>query len=248
MTEMRFTDTATISGTHIRPQDGALVADAYAVRTGIQLYRGGEVGLLDRDVVRVWRPEDEVRSADSMITFSHAPITLDHPKEAVTAENWADLAKGEVSTEASWDGNRIKLPLIIKAKDAIEAVQSGIRDLSAGYTCTLDFADGVTPEGEAYDAIQRNIRINHLAIVPKGRAGNTRIGDSAEIWGSAPITRADDKEVKMTTDALQTVVLGDKAVQVAAKDTAVHRAQSLRIPTVRERRRIAVSPTEHMQP
>jgi hypothetical protein len=29
--------------------------------------------------------------------------------------------------------------------------------------------------GEKYDAVQRNIRVNHLALVPKGRAGNARL-------------------------------------------------------------------------
>ncbi|MFI7909566.1 DUF2213 domain-containing protein, partial [Acinetobacter baumannii] len=29
--------------------------------------------------------------------------------------------------------------------------------------------------GQEYDAIQRNIRVNHLAIVPRGRAGNARL-------------------------------------------------------------------------
>lgn len=218
MTDHRFTDAATLCGTR-KTADGYLVAEAFAVRTGIQLYAGAEVGLVDRDAVRVWRPEDEVRSPDSLRTFSHAPITLGHP-ERVTADNWKDLAKGEVSTEAEWDGNKIKLPLIVKDAEAIAAIESGTRELSAGYTCALEFTDGVTPEGEAYDAIQRNIRINHLAIVPKGRAGSEcRIGD-ADKWGAAPIIVSDKEEDSMS-DALKTVVLGDKAVQVSAADTAI---------------------------
>jgi hypothetical protein len=219
MTEHRFTDAATISGTR-KTQDGYLVAEAFAVRTGIQTYSGAEVGLVDRDTVRVYRPEDEVRDVASMTTFQHAPITLGHP-EKVTADNWKDLAKGEVSTEAQWDGNKIKLPLIVKDAEAIAAIEAGTRELSAGYTCALDFTDGETPEGEAYDAVQRNIRINHIAIVPKGRAGSEcRIGDGVDKWGAAPITPSRKKEDTMS-DALKTVVLGDKAAQVAASDAAI---------------------------
>lgn len=194
---MKFTDTATLAGTR-KTAEGYFVAEAFAVRSGIQLYTGAEVGLADREIVRVWRPEDEVRAPESLRTFSHAPVTLGHP-ESVTADNWKDLAKGEVSTEATWDGNKIKLPLIVKDAEAVKAVESGTRELSAGYTCRLEMADGVTPDGEAYDAIQRDIRINHLAIVPKGRAGSEcRIGDGADKWGASPLTDAERKETPMS--------------------------------------------------
>lgn len=213
---MKFTDTAEMAGTR-RDAAGNLIAEAFAVRTGVQVYRGSEVGLVDREVVRVYRPEDEVRDPESMKTFSHATITMDHPSEPVTPDNWDDLAKGEVSTEATWDGNKIKLPLIIKDADAIKAIEGGKRELSAGYTCKLDWALGTTADGEAYDAIQREIRINHLAIVDRGRAGaECRIGD-ADYWGAAPTTLSKHKETLMT-DALTTVVLGDKAAQVAVAD------------------------------
>lgn len=198
MTERRFIDAATIGGTHRRAQDGALVCEAFVARSGIQLYSGAEVGLFDRDVVRVYRPEDEVKAPASVQGYSHAPITMGHPSVPVTADNWQDLAKGEVSTEAEWKDGKLRLPLIVKAADAIAAIEAGTRELSAGYTCELEFSDGLTPDGEVYDAIQRNIRINHLAIVPRGRAGSEcRIGDGADTWGAEPITDA-GKEVSMT--------------------------------------------------
>lgn len=196
MTEHRFSDRATVTGAR-RTNDGYLVAEAFVARAGIQLYRGSEVGLVDRDVVRVWRPESEVTAVDSVRTYTHAPITLGHPDVMVDAQNWKDLAKGEVSTEAEWRDGKLRLPLIVKDADAIAAIEGGTRELSAGYTCALDFADGVTPDGEAYDAIQKNIRVNHLAIVPRGRAGSEcRIGD-ADAWGASPLSDA-GKEVLMT--------------------------------------------------
>ncbi|WP_290688393.1 MULTISPECIES: DUF2213 domain-containing protein [unclassified Haematobacter] len=215
---MKFTDYASLAGTR-RTADGYLVAEAFAVRTGIQLYAGAEVGLVDRDVVRVYRPESEVRAPESLRTFSHAPVTMGHPSEPVTTENWKDLAIGEVSTEAEWHDGKIRLPLILKDAAAISAVAGGTRELSAGYTCRLEIGDGVSPDGEPYDAVQRDIRINHLAVVSRGRAGEQfRIGDEAGKWGVAPITTS-KKEDRMS-DALKTVVLGDKAVQVATTDVA----------------------------
>lgn len=211
---MRFVDSASLKGVR-RLADGYLATEAYAVRTGVQLYSGKEIGMPERAVVRVYRPESEVRAPDSLTSFSHAPVTVGHPKESVTADNWKRLAVGEVSTEAEWHDGKIKLPLILKDAGAIQLVEGGVRELSAGYTCELEIADGVTPEGEAYDAIQKNIRINHLAIVPRGRAGSEcRIGDAAQ-WGQAPIAREGNDM------SFKTIVLGDQAVSVSAEHSAI---------------------------
>ncbi len=185
---MQFTDAVTVTGTR-RTAEGYLIADANAVRTGIQLYAGSEVGKPEMPVVRVYRCEDQVRDANSLRSVSHAPVTIDHPAEMVSADNWKQLAVGEVSTEAAWDGNRIRLPLILKDKAAIDAVSAGKRELSAGYTCDLVWEAGKTPSGEAFDARKTNIRANHVAIVDCGRAGSEcRIGDAdRHAWGAARI-------------------------------------------------------------
>lgn len=203
--------------------DRGLITVAKAARTGIQDYLGREVGRPDLHVVRVYRPAEEVFADSALASFSHAPVTIDHPAEPVTPDNWDALAVGEVSTAAGVDKQWVSLPLIVKAKRAIDAVRSGKRELSAGYSCELDWTPGTTADGEPYDAVQRNIRINHLAIVDAARAGHeARIGDS---WGIAPIvtggkptTQADNQENPMST---VNVVLGDKAVAVAAEHAPV---------------------------
>lgn len=213
---LKLTDSVTLGQTK-RTADGYLTTVAKSVRTGVQLYAGSEVGRPEMRVVRVMRPADEVFSKDSLQSFSHAPVTLDHPSEPVTADNWSQLAVGEVSTAATKDGEWIALPLILKDAAAIAAVESGKRELSAGYTCELEFVDHAD-----YDAIQTNIRINHLAVVDKARAGSdARIGDS---WGVGPI-HATDTEIKSMTlktvlvDGLQ-VETTEAGAQAIAKLTA----------------------------
>ncbi len=196
------------------------------------------MGRPEIDVVRVYRPEAEVKAADSLRTFSHAPVTMGHPAEMVTADNWKALAVGEVSTEAAWLDGKIKLPLILKDADSIAAVENGTRELSAGYTCQIEFVDGMTEDGQPYDAIQKNIRANHLAIVPRGRAGSEfRIGDGAGFWGASPVHDA-TKEVNVTlrkimVDGLsvETTDAGAQAIEkltgiIAAKDAAIATADA----------------------
>lgn len=210
---MQFTDAVAVAGTR-RTGDGYLVATAKCVRAGIQLYTGDELGKPGMKLVRVYRPADEVFAKDSLQSFSHAPITINHPTEQVTADNWKALSVGEVSTAAKQVDDWIELPLIFKDAAAISQIESGKRELSAGYVADFDFTAGVTPSGEPYDAVQRSIRINHLALVDKARAGSqARVGDSAGKWGAAPITPTPEKETRAMSDALRTVVVDGLSVQ-----------------------------------
>jgi len=60
----------------------------------------------------------------------------------------------------------------ITDKEAIDAVLRGDAvEVSAGYEVDIVETPGVTPDGQAYDAIQRNIRCNHIALTRRGRAG-----------------------------------------------------------------------------
>lgn len=174
---MQFVDAVTIAGTR-RTRDGYLVADAKVGRAGIQIYTGAEVGEPTRDQVRVYRPPEEVFAKDAMASVAWRPVTVDHPSVMVDATNWRDLSVGSTGDTVTKDGDHIRVPLTLMDSAAIAAVEAGKRELSLGYTCDLDMTAGVTPSGETYDAVQRNIRVNHLAICSAARGGpDLRIGD-----------------------------------------------------------------------
>lgn len=179
--QFEFNDTLTLSKPR-RTRDGYLVADVQAARTGIQQYAGADVGLVDREVVNVYRPPEEVFAQDSMASFAHKPITDDHPPEMVNSKNWITYARGKTGGEVARNGQFIAVPMsVMDEATAVKIEDQDKRELSAGYTCDLDFTPGTTPTGEAYDVVQRNIRINHIAVVDRGRAGrNCRIGDAKQ--------------------------------------------------------------------
>ncbi|TKT79984.1 DUF2213 domain-containing protein [Aquamicrobium sp. LC103] len=209
---MQFTDAVTVAGTR-RRDDGYLVADARIARTGIQLYAGHEVGKPDMPSVRVYRPGDEVFSETTLRSAAHRPVTNDHPDEHVTSENWKEYAVGQTGDEIAGEGIFLRVPLMVSDEAAIRDIENGKRELSAGYCCDLDWTAGKTSAGEEYDAVQRNIRVNHVAIVQRGRAGHqVRIGDGANEWGAAPISTSDKEKVTMG-DALRTVVVDGLSVQ-----------------------------------
>jgi hypothetical protein len=214
---MQFTDTAEMAGTRVTA-DGYLVASVLCARTGCQDYLGTEIGLVDADVVSVFRPKETVFARDSMESFPGKPITIDHPPEGVNADNWKDKAGGDIVAVVP-EGEFIRADIKIMDGAAIKAIEDGKREISMGYSTPIEIKDGVAPDGTAFGAVQTGpIKINHLALVDRARGGQKlRIGDGAVPWGAAPITMSDKKEDDMS-DALKTVVFGDKAAQVAAAD------------------------------
>lgn len=164
--------------------EGFLRVPGKVARTGIQQYLACELGL-DGDpnrIINVYRPEEEVFSDASLASFDGVDITLQHPSALVDSINYSTVSKGVVRGAGTrTDDNFVQCSLLIKAKDTVDAVLSGTCELSAGYTATYDATPGTTPQGEPYDFKQTNIRINHVAVVDRARAGNmARIFDSGD--------------------------------------------------------------------
>lgn len=178
--------------------DGYLVAQPRISRTGIQLYRGSEVGMKDKAVVRVYRPEEEVFHRDSMNSLAHRPLTNDHPSVPVTADNWKEFSVGQSGGDVVRDGEFVRVPMAFMDAKAIKDIKAGKKQLSVGYSCDLEFKDGVTPDGQAYDAIQTNIRGNHIALVKAARGGDRlTVGDAASLMPLAIDSAAFAKAAKM---------------------------------------------------
>lgn len=218
-----FFDSVVVSGTR-KTSDGYLVADVRVARTGVQDYLGvevdpdGSLGLRDKSVVRVYRPEDEVFSDESMRSYAYRPITNDHPSEAVSAANWKRLAVGQTDGRVVRSGDWVQVPMVLMDADMISQVEGGKRQLSMGYRCTLDATPGTAPDGTKYDAVQRGLRMNHLAVVTAARAGaDARIGDGTDPDG----VRTEDS--RMTANTQKVVVDGisydmsDQGAQLVAR-------------------------------
>lgn len=196
-----------------RTSDGYLVADAKVARTGIQEYLGREVGRPDIPVVRVYRPPEEVFHRDAMRSYAHRPVTVDHPAAMVDATTWKAVSVGQTGDDIVRDGESVRVPLVLMDGAAIKAWEAGKRELSMGYTAELVFGDGVTPDGEPYDAVQTNLRMNHLALVDRGRAGSEhRIGDQRRL-DSAETGAPNPKEKSMNDVKTRTVLVDGLSVE-----------------------------------
>lgn len=157
-------DTGKLGKVERTPQGGIRV-EAVLTRSGLLRYANP-----DGSTRVEYRPQSEVERADSLASLRDAPVTNLH-HGMIDASNWRRAAVGSLSGEARMDGDKVVASLAIQDDYTIGLIESGERrEVSCGYGCRLDHTPG-TFEGERYDAVQRDIVYNHVALVPRGRAG-----------------------------------------------------------------------------
>ena len=162
-------DIARLSQAKATPQGGLEIPGALT-RTGVFTYHNA-----DGSIRRELRLPDEVFQAEHVDTIRGAPVTIGHPGE-VNASNWKQLAVGHVRDAVDHAGEgHVGARLVIQDASAVDQIKRGdLKEISLGYTVDLEEKPGEW-NGQKYDAIQHNMRVNHVALGPEGwgRAGKT---------------------------------------------------------------------------
>jgi hypothetical protein len=177
-----------------RTPEGFIIDTPIVGRIGIQEYMNA-----DGSVRRELRLPQHVFDVEALSSMEGKPITVDHPKVgAVTPDNVAALAIGTVLTPGQKADNdqNVRAKIVIHKADSI----GERRQLSLGYQVELQETPGEW-QGQKYDAVQTNIRVNHLSVVARGRAGVARLnidGDESEIEVHQPEKRTMPK-IKLDT-------------------------------------------------
>ena len=196
---------------------------AKAARTGTYQYAGTEVdpenkhGLRDTAVVNVLRDADQVFDAKAVRSFIGKPITDNHPTQPVTSSNWKDVARGTIMG-AVRDGEYVAFDLLLTDAAAIASVDSGKRELSNGYSSSLEFGDFTAPDGTKCSARQTAIVGNHIALVDRGRAGPDCSITDAAVCDRAPHSIFDSLTTEKTV--MKTMLIDGLTVDIANADTA----------------------------
>ena len=189
-------------------EDGYIYFEGRATRAGVFKYMDGK-----GNAFYELRPPEEVSNPASLATLARKPITDLHPSEFVDSENIQKYSVGTIDGEIVWEHDfedgYVKVRGVINRKDAVDSVNIKNRtEFSCGYVADIEVNPGVWTDSKGvdhrYDAIQRNIRYNHLALVDSGRAGKEvklRVDDAYQISDSAdrtpPKTTPPKKEVSM---------------------------------------------------
>ncbi|WP_343499239.1 DUF2213 domain-containing protein [Achromobacter denitrificans] len=149
-----------------------LVRDNPITKVGVFPYLGREIGAPDPDrIYQVYRPQEELEKPETIASANLVPWIDEH--EFLGKDGTAPEKKGVQGTTG--ETARFEYPYL---RNSIRAysdfmknlIDRGKVELSPSYRCRYEFSEGVF-DGQRYDAIQRDIRFNHLASVKEGRTG-----------------------------------------------------------------------------
>lgn len=194
----------TISPNQLETDEGFLICRNVPIaRTGEQEYLGTELGLDTTDIVKVYRPEEEVFADATIASFEGKPVTDDHPSDLLDAETAPMHSKGHVQNVRRGAGewkDYLVADLHIQDADLIREIKNGKREVSCGYAVEY------VPNGDG-TFTQKNIRGNHVAVVDEGRAGHAAaIMDSINKQAKTPPERK-----KMSKKTLWSTLFGHAA-------------------------------------
>ncbi|MCG5274734.1 DUF2213 domain-containing protein [Providencia rettgeri] len=148
------------------------VTDNPISKVGVFDYLGAEIGAPEPDkIYRVLRPPEELASEATINSFKLTPFIIEHEmlgKHATPAEKKG--IQGVIGENVYFDPPYLRANIKIFSDVALSNIDSGKIDLSPGYRSKYEFTSGIY-EGQHYDAIQRHLRGNHLALVDEGRTG-----------------------------------------------------------------------------
>jgi hypothetical protein len=127
----------------------------------------------DYPEVVIKRDPSELFSRATTASFEGKDITIQHPEDFVSPDNYQELTHGvmfnvrKLPTKVEVEGEQVEVlgaDFLIKSKEAIELVKGGMREVSLGYDAVWELIS---------DEEGRHSKIigNHCALVDEGRAG-----------------------------------------------------------------------------
>ena len=216
------------------PEGYRVYKDVPVARTGMQEYLGKELkgnpgyqsewGLNDDDLYDVLRPVEEVTHADTLASFEGKSVVDGHPPgddlilypEIDSKYNRGHGQNVRVGDKLADGETPLLSDLMVKDADLNDKIDEGLREVSCGYTYKLAKDD----QGRL---IQTEIRGNHFAIVPKGRAGS-----HIAIQDAAPETKeeitVEQQKKTLWGRLLQAFAKDAKPEEVAEASAMLHRA------------------------
>jgi hypothetical protein len=145
--------------------EGYLVDHPIVTTCGVFEYKN-EDGSTRREL----RLPEHVFDKKSLESYKGKPIIITHAAGDVDKENVRREQIGTIMSAGYRDGDNVRCEIIIHDTNTLK--RCGLRELSLGYSLDTEEMPGVW-QGEEYDCIQKNIEINHLALVAEARAGDT---------------------------------------------------------------------------
>lgn len=164
---------------------------------GANIDPSGEMGFDAKGIYNVFRPAEELADPACIESFRLLPWTDEHAMLGSADDGLTPAEKkgvhGVIGENVFFKDGYLKANIKVFSEKMAKKIQDGKKELSIGYRCEYEKSSGVF-DNTHYDAVQRQIRGNHVALVEQGRSGpDVAVLDS---HNNFTIT-LDGKELKM---------------------------------------------------
>lgn len=195
--------------------DGMLRCTTNVIRKSVLPYSVEDVGedvpeeLKDRETIYLYLPDDELEKAESLQSLEGKPIALDHKWQIGGSIN----SVGSVAGQPTYDKQSgfLMADILVTDPYAIKRITDDdgpekLIEQSAAYKSYIDWTPGRTDDGQYYDGIQRDIKYNHIALLPEGKG---RAGKEVRIL---------NKDMRAKMSEYTSVKIGNSRVRVLNED------------------------------
>lgn len=173
------------------------------------------------DIVWVYRPAEELSKQETIDSFKLMPFIDDHTWLGDEGVDPGEMPlSGMTGEQVYWDPPYLKSNIRWFSDDMKLALESGKKELSPGYKYDVYKQSGVF-DGKAYTYVMRNLRGNHLALVPTGRTGHDVAVMDRAIGGNMTLEEILAAIAKMDDVQKAALIAGLKASSAPADDPAV---------------------------
>ena len=160
-----------------------------------------------------FRPRAELEAVAPFV--KGVPVTRGHPGAKIVTDRSEVLGW---MTSSEYEDDELRGVLEITDKSLIEDIQSGkLKGVSPGHFSRLDKTSDGEFEGSHYDVVQRDIFVDHIAIVEKGRCSTE---DGCGIMLDEEVKNKKKKEEGDEEEIMEPKVVANKveaAINVAEK-------------------------------
>lgn len=194
----------------VENRDGSMIADAIVATPGV--YKYDTLG----DGEAAYLPKEELQKATYYETVNGAPLIIQH--KDVRPSNYKQVVDGALHTVRWVNGASVGRVRISsdKAISYFNSIPKGSKvGVSLAYNAYFERKSGVF-NGEKYTHIQRDLKVNHLAIVDvpnmkEAHIQNTKISEEIKM---------DKKEIQDTINASMSKYLAEAEAKRAAVENA----------------------------
>lgn len=200
-----------------------------ALRVGVLEYAPGQLTTgnkkLDGKTVKLYYPPESVSDEKFLKSLETAPVVVGS-HETTTNENnkkidgWAHTVSYDDAVGAAMIAG------VVKGTKEVAYIKGNLKQKDFGASAFVDIYNmeiksGVTPDGQEYNAIARDLRATHVALAPHVRDPENKIKvTNAVVFNAAGNYKSEDKgeKMEMTPEQIAAIVKNAVKEELAAKN------------------------------